>query len=85
MIAVLQRLVDSGNTVVLIEHHLDLINNADWIIDLGPGAGNNGGKIVAQGTPEQLISVAKSQTGMYLDEHVRNLKSTKSKIVVKEN
>ena len=85
LIAVLQRLVDSGNTVVLIEHHLDLINNADWIIDLGPGAGNNGGKIVAQGTPEQLISVAKSQTGMYLDEHVRNLKSTKSKIVVKEN
>ena len=85
LIAVLQRLVDSGNTVVLIEHHLDLINNADWIIDLGPGAGNNGGKIVAQGSPEQLISVAKSQTGMYLDEHVRNLKSTKSKIVVKEN
>ena len=85
LIAVLQRLVDSGNTVVLIEHHLDLINNADWIIDLGPGAGNNGGKIVAQGTPEQLISVAKSQTGMYLNEHVRNLKSTKSKIVVKEN
>lgn len=84
LIAVLQRLVDSGNTVVLIEHHLDLINNADWIIDLGPGAGNNGGKIVAQGTPEQLISVAKSQTGMYLNEHVRNLKSTKTKVLVKE-
>ena len=84
LIAVLQRLVDSGNSVVLIEHHLDLINNADWIIDLGPGAGNKGGEIVAQGTPEQLTAVTKSQTGIYLNAHVGDLKSTKPKILVKE-
>ena len=70
--------------MVLIEHHLDLINNADWIIDLGPGAGNKGGEIVAQGTPEQLTAVTKSQTGIYLNAHVGDLKSTKPKILVKE-
>jgi excinuclease ABC subunit A len=63
---VLQRLVDAGNTVVLIEHHLDLIKNADWIIDLGPGAGERGGELVAEGTPEFIASVAVSATGDYL-------------------
>ncbi len=66
LLRVLQRLVDSGNTVILIEHHLDLIKCADWIIDLGPGGGDRGGEIVAIGTPEQVARVAKSQTGQYL-------------------
>jgi hypothetical protein len=63
---VLHRLVDAGNTVVLIEHHLDLIKNADWIIDLGPGAGERGGGLVAEGTPEFIASAHASVTGQYL-------------------
>ena len=68
LLAVLHRLVDSGNTVLLIEHHLDLIKNADWIIDLGPYAGDDGGELVAVGTPEFIASVDGSFTGMYLRE-----------------
>ncbi len=66
LLRVLHRLVDSGNTVVLIEHHLDMIKNADWIIDLGPGAGNKGGQLVATGTPEQVMAVEASHTARYL-------------------
>ncbi|HCC03049.1 MAG TPA: hypothetical protein DEP60_10130, partial [Ruminococcaceae bacterium] len=66
LIEVLQKLVDSGNTVVVIEHNLDLIKTADWIIDLGPEGGDNGGTIVAQGTPEQVADVKTSFTGQYL-------------------
>lgn len=66
LIDVLQKLVDSGNTVVVIEHNLDLIKTADWIIDLGPEGGDAGGEIVAQGTPEQVVSVEASYTGQYL-------------------
>ncbi|HEX2174002.1 MAG TPA: excinuclease ABC subunit UvrA, partial [Dehalococcoidia bacterium] len=66
LLRVLQRLVDSGNTVVLIEHHLDLIKAADWIIDLGPQGGAGGGRIIATGTPEQIASVEESYTGQYL-------------------
>ena len=66
LIDVLQRLVDGGNTVVVIEHNLDLIKTADHIIDLGPEGGNRGGTIVAQGTPEQVAQVAESYTGQYL-------------------
>ena len=66
LIDVLQRLVDSGNTVVVIEHNLDLIKTADHIIDLGPEGGNRGGLIVAQGTPEQVAQVPESYTGQYL-------------------
>ena len=62
----LQRLVDGGNTVVVIEHNLDLIKTADHIIDLGPEGGNRGGTIVAQGTPEQVAQVPESYTGQYL-------------------
>ncbi|HUV53106.1 MAG TPA: excinuclease ABC subunit UvrA, partial [Dehalococcoidia bacterium] len=65
---VLQRLVDAGNTVVLIEHHLDLIKCADYIIDLGPGGGDKGGWVVATGTPEQVAEVDGSYTGQYLRE-----------------
>ena len=66
LIDVLQRLVDSGNTVVVIEHNLDLIKTADHIFDLGPEGGNRGGLIVAQGTPEQVAQVPESYTGQYL-------------------
>jgi excinuclease ABC subunit A len=66
LLRVLQRLVDSGNTVIVIEHHLDVVKNADYIIDLGPGAGNQGGYIVATGTPEEIIQEKSSLTGLYL-------------------
>lgn len=66
LLTVLHRLVDNGNTVLLIEHHLDLIKNADWIIDLGPLAGDDGGELVAVGTPEFIASVDDSFTGNYL-------------------
>ena len=66
LIQVLQKLVESGNTVVVIEHNLDLIKTADWIIDLGPEGGDAGGQIVAQGTPEQVAAVPASYTGQYL-------------------
>jgi excinuclease ABC subunit A len=63
---VLNRLVTLGNTVLIIEHHLDVIKQADWIIDLGPEGGEEGGRIVAQGTPEQVARVKKSYTGQIL-------------------
>ncbi|MBA7658006.1 UvrABC system protein A [subsurface metagenome] len=66
LLRVLQRLVDAGNTVIVIEHHLDVIKNADWIIDLGPGAGDRGGYVVATGTPEEVTQERSSATGQYL-------------------
>ena len=66
LLRVLHRLVDNHNTIVLIEHNLDLIKNADWIIDLGPGAGDKGGHLIATGTPEQLAQTPESHTGRYL-------------------
>jgi excinuclease ABC subunit A len=66
LLKVLNMLVDSGNTVVVIEHNLDVIKTADHIIDLGPEGGKGGGKIVAQGTPEEVAKVKKSYTGHYL-------------------
>ncbi|MFC1911613.1 excinuclease ABC subunit UvrA [Chloroflexota bacterium] len=66
LLRVLQRLVNAGNTVIVIEHHLDVVKNADYIIDLGPGAGDKGGYIVATGTPEEVNKVATSATGQYL-------------------
>ena len=62
----LNKLVDQGHSVIVIEHHLDVIKSADYIIDLGPEGGNQGGYIVAEGTPEQLVKVKESYTGMYL-------------------
>ena len=62
----LHTLADRGNTVVVIEHHLDVIKTADWVIDLGPEGGEAGGRIVAQGTPEQVAAVPASFTGHYL-------------------
>jgi excinuclease ABC subunit A len=66
LLQVLQRLVDSGNTVVIIEHHVDVMKNADYIIDLGPGAGDEGGYIIATGTPEEVAQIDTSFTGQYL-------------------
>jgi excinuclease ABC subunit A len=66
LLGVLHRLVDLGNTVIIIEHHLDVIKQADWIIDLGPEGGEEGGRIVAQGTPEQVAKAKKSYTGQVL-------------------
>jgi len=68
LLRVLQRLVDAGNTVIVIEHHLDVIKNADWIIDLGPGAGDQGGYVVATGTPEEITQQQASATGQYLSK-----------------
>ena len=65
-VQVLQRLVDAGNTVLVIEHNLDVIKTADWIIDLGPEGGAAGGQIVAAGTPEQVAQVEGSHTGAFL-------------------
>jgi excinuclease ABC subunit A len=66
LLDVLHRLVDRGNTVLVIEHNLDVIRTADWVIDLGPDGGDKGGRIVAAGTPEQVSKVAESSTGAYL-------------------
>ena len=63
---VLHRLVDRGNTIIVIEHNLDVIKTADWVIDLGPEGGDKGGKIVAFGTPEEISRKAGSQTAPYL-------------------
>ena len=64
----LGRLVDLGNTVIVIEHNLDVIKTADWIIDLGPGAATAGGRVVATGTPEQIAALEDNHTGHYLRE-----------------
>jgi len=66
LINVLQSLVEKGNTVIIIEHNLDVIKNADWIIDLGPEGGEKGGMIVAEGTPEDVAKCEASHTGRFL-------------------
>jgi excinuclease ABC subunit A len=68
LLVVLQKLVDRGNTVVVIEHNLDVIKCADWLIDLGPEGGDKGGEIVAAGKPEQIVKNAKSYAGQYLKQ-----------------
>jgi excinuclease ABC subunit A len=70
LLQVLQRLVDSGNTVVVIEHNLDVVKSADHIIDLGPEGGSGGGRIIAEGTPEEVAQVGESYTGKFLREMV---------------
>ena len=66
LLHVLQRLVDVGNTVLVIEHNLDVIKSADWIVDLGPEGGSGGGAVIAEGTPEQVAKVPESHTGRFL-------------------
>jgi excinuclease ABC subunit A len=68
LLGVLQSLVDKGNSVMVIEHNLDVIKNADWVIDMGPEGGSGGGTVVAQGTPEHIAGVAASHTGRFLAE-----------------
>ena len=71
LLEVLQRFVDQGNTVILIEHNLDVIKNADWIIDLGPEGGDDGGRIVAEGTPEEVAATEGSYTGQFLRRYLK--------------
>ncbi len=66
LLGVLQRLVDTGNTILVIEHNLDVIKSADWLVDLGPEGGDGGGHVVAEGTPEQVAKMDESWTGQYL-------------------
>jgi excinuclease ABC subunit A len=72
LLEVLQELVDQGNTVVVIEHNLEVIKTADWIVDLGPEGGDGGGEIVASGTPEEVAKIARSYTGQYLKPLLKN-------------
>ena len=72
LLKVLQKLVDRGNTVVVIEHNLDVIKTSDWVIDLGPEGGEGGGRIIAEGSPEAIANVKNSYTGTYLKECPRN-------------
>jgi excinuclease ABC subunit A len=66
LLGVLGRLVDTGNSVIVIEHNLDVIKTADWVVDMGPEGGRGGGTLVAQGTPEQIAKVPGSYTGQFL-------------------
>jgi excinuclease ABC subunit A len=78
LLDVLHRLTDLGNTVIIIEHNLDVIRNADWILDLGPEGGEEGGRILAQGTPEQVARVKKSYTGQALTAYFNGSKKNGS-------
>ncbi len=68
LLDVLQRLVDAGNSVVVVEHNLDLVKAVDWVIDLGPEGGIDGGKLIAEGSPDQVAQISGSYTGQYLRE-----------------
>jgi excinuclease ABC subunit A len=70
LLEVLHRLVEGGNTVVVIEHNLEVIKTADWVLDLGPDGGAGGGRLVAEGPPEEIVKVADSYTGQYLARHL---------------
>jgi excinuclease ABC subunit A len=74
LLKVLNKLVDKGNTVVVVEHNLDVIKTADWIVDLGPEGGEKGGKIIAEGTPEEIMKNKKSLTGKFLGREFKILK-----------
>src|SRR5450432_1212793 len=78
LLDVLHRLTDLGNSIIIIEHNLDVVRNADWVIDLGPEGGDEGGRIVAQGTPEQVAKVKKSYTGQALAGYFANSQREKS-------
>ena len=70
LLEVLHRLVEGGNTVVVIEHNLEVIKTADWVLDLGPDGGTGGGRMVAEGPPEEIVKVRESYTGQYLARHL---------------
>jgi excinuclease ABC subunit A len=71
LLEVLNKLVDKGNTVILIEHNMDIIKNCDYVLDIGPEGGEGGGKLVAKGTPEEIANNSKSYTGKYLKKYLR--------------
>ena len=85
LLEVLHELVEQGNTVVVIEHNLEVIKTADWVIDMGPEGGDGGGQIVAQGTPEDICKVSASYTGRFLKDVLarRPLKKADGKKVAK--
>ena len=70
LLRVLHGFVDAGNTVIVVEHNLDVIKTADWIIDLGPEGGDKGGAVIATGTPEEVMEVSASYTGKFLRAHL---------------
>jgi excinuclease ABC subunit A len=72
LLEVIQRLVDQGNTVIMIEHNLDVLLQSDYIIDLGPEGGDGGGQLIAHGTPEQVAKSKKSYTGQFLSEKLKS-------------
>ena len=72
LLEVLHNLTDKGNTIIVIEHNLDVIKTADWIIDLGPDGGDKGGQIIAQGTPQEIINIKESITGQFLKQEINN-------------
>ena len=72
LVEVLQRLVNTGNSVLIIEHNIDIIKTADWVIDLGPEGGDMGGELVAEGTPEELCVAKGSYTGEFLCAHLQS-------------
>jgi excinuclease ABC subunit A len=85
LLGVLKRLVESGNTVIVIEHNLDVIKSSDWVIDMGPEGGFRGGTVVAEGTPEEVAKVKGSYTGQYLAEILTtNRKATPAKATKKK-
>ena len=71
MLKVLHNLTDQGNTVIVIEHNLDVVKTADWIVDIGPNGGAQGGEIIAEGTPEDIIKVKSSHTGKFLKKMLK--------------
>jgi excinuclease ABC subunit A len=71
LVVQLNRLVDAGNTVIVVEHDMDVIAQSDWVIDIGPGAGEEGGRIVAQSTPDEVAKVKESKTAVYLERRMR--------------
>jgi excinuclease ABC subunit A len=84
LLTVLNRLVDTGNTVVVIEHNLDVVKSSDWVIDMGPEGGFRGGTVVAEGTPEEVAEIKASYTGHYLAEILAgNRAPVKKKAAVK--
>ncbi len=68
LMGIIESLVDAGNTVIVIEHNLDVIRRADWVIDMGPEGGRKGGEVIAEGTPEDVAMIERSYTGKYLKE-----------------
>ena len=79
LIEVLQRLVDAGNSVLIIEHNLDIIKVADWLIDLGPEGGDRGGELIAEGTPEDVMKIKTSYTGQFLKDHMKHFEKSKER------